>query len=303
MKRKNIRISQIYRWVEKYQIRVLLHIHFLIKVIKLIYKERKIYMNKKKIGKRIAENRKKKQLTQQDLANKLDVTNRTIINWENGKYFPDYALLLPLCEALDVSINELLTGEEDKEPKANATTELILNYLDRNRNENLNEYKKYGKILLIGGLILMLIGVQIPTYIYYAEVFLDSVKAMYPVIGLIFAFIGFKFINKKHHFQKRFILNIIFLISCIIFLAISDIIFVKFHNRIPRYYVDKISNGKSVGILYLETPFYDAYECYDQKPSCQFTIVPASIKNYSNKDTDYLIDKYCSHLNYEAGDN
>ena len=170
-------------------------------------------MNKKKIGKRIAENRKKKQLTQQELANKLDVTNRTIINWENGKYFPDYALLLPLCEALDVSINELLTGEEDKEPKANATTELILNYLDRNR------------------------------------------------------------------------------------------IFVKFHNRIPRYYVDKISNGKSVGILYLETPFYDAYECYDQKPSRQFTIVPASIKNYSNKDTDYLIDKYCSHLNYEAGDN
>ena len=87
------------------------------------------------------------------------------------------------------------------------------------------------------------------------------------------------------------------------FLVISDIIFIKFYNRIPRYYVDKISNGKSVGILYLETPFYDAYECYDQKPSCQFTIVPASIKNYSNKDTDYLIDKYCSHLNYEAGDN
>ena len=64
-------------------------------------------MNKKKIGKRITENRKKKQLTQQELANKLDVTNRTIINWENGKYFPDYALLLPLCEELDISINEL----------------------------------------------------------------------------------------------------------------------------------------------------------------------------------------------------
>jgi len=260
-------------------------------------------MNKKKIGKRITENRKKKQLTQQELANKLDVTNRTIINWENGKYFPDYTLLLPLCEALDVSVNELLTGEEDKEPKANATTELILNYLDRNRNENLSEYKKYGKILLIGGIFLMIIGVQIPTYLYYAEVFLDSTKAMYPVIGLIFAFIGFKFINKKYHFKKRFTLNTIFLISCIIFLVISDIIFVKFYNRIPRYYVDKISNGKSVGILYLETPFYDAYECYDQKPNRQFTIVPVSIKNYSNKDADYLIGKYCSHLNYEVGDN
>ena len=43
----------------------------------------------------------------------------------------------------------------------------------------------------------MIIGFQIPTFIYYAEVFLDSTIAMYPVIGLIFAFIGFKFINKK----------------------------------------------------------------------------------------------------------
>ena len=170
-------------------------------------------MNKKKIGKRITENRKKKQLTQQELANKLDVTNRTIINWENGKYFPDYALLLPLCEELDISINELLTGEEDKEPKANATTELIINYLDRNRNENLSEYKKYGKILLIGGIFLMIIGVQIPVQIYDAKIFLDSTKAMYPVVGLIFSFIGFKFINRKHYFKKRFTLNTIFLIK------------------------------------------------------------------------------------------
>ena len=87
------------------------------------------------------------------------------------------------------------------------------------------------------------------------------------------------------------------------FLVISDIIFVKFYNRIPRYYVDKISNGKSVGILYLETPFYDAYQCYDKKISSGYTIVPASIKNYSNKDVDYLIGKYCSHLNYEVDDN
>ena len=259
-------------------------------------------MNKKKIGKRINENRKKKQLTQQELANKLDVTSRTIINWENGKCFPDYALLLPLCEELDITINELLTGEEVQEQKANATTELILNYLDRNRYENLNEYKKYGKILLIGGIFLMIIGVQIPTFIYYAEVFLDSTIAMYPVIGLIFAFIGFKFINKKHHFKKRITLNTIFLISCIMFLAISDIIFVKFYNRIPRYYVNKISNGKSIGILYLETPFYDVYQCYDKKISSQYTIVPVSIKRYNDKDVDYLIDKYCSHINYTDGD-
>ena len=230
-------------------------------------------MNKKKIGKRITENRKKKQLTQQELANKLDVTNRTIINWENGKYFPDYTLLLPLCEALDVSVNELLTGEEDKEPKANATTELILNYLDRNRNENLNEYKKYGKILLIGGLIL---------------------KAMYPVVGLIFAFIGFKFINRKHYFKKRFTLNTIFLISCVVFLVVADIISIKFYSRMPRYYTNKIGIE---GIIYLETPFYDTYKCEGRK----YNIIPLSKKHYTDDDAVYLKDKYCSHTNFKTG--
>ena len=251
-------------------------------------------MNKKKIGKRITENRKRKQLTQQDLANKLDVTNRTIINWENGKYFPDYTLLLPLCEALDVSVNELLTGVEDKEPKANATTELILNYLDRNRNENLSEYKKYGKILLIGGIFLMIIGVQIPLDLFEGRMFLDSVTAMYPVIGLIFAFIGFKFINKKHHFKKRFILNSLFLISCIIFLIISDIISITFYNRMPRYYTNKIGIE---GIIYLETPFYDTYKCEGRK----YNIIPLSKKHYTDDDAVYLKDKYCSHTNFKTG--
>ncbi|MBE6141211.1 MAG: helix-turn-helix domain-containing protein [Firmicutes bacterium] len=254
-------------------------------------------MNQKKIGKRISEKRKLKKLTQQELANKLNITNRTIINWENGKCYPDYALLLPLCEELDISINELLTGEEVKEQKANATTELILDYLDRNRNENLNEYKKYGKILLIGGIFLMIIGVQIPLDLFEGRMFLDSVTAMYPVIGLIFAFIGFKFINKKHHFKKRIILNSIFLISCIIFLIISDIISITFYNRIPRYYTNDVTNEGSEGIIYLETPFYDAYACYDWN----FKIIPLSIKRYDNNDADYLRDKYCNHINYENG--
>ena len=251
-------------------------------------------MNKKKIGKRIADHRKKKELTQQELANKLNITNRTIINWENGKCYPGYALLFPLCEALDVSINELLTGVEDKEQKANATTELILDYLDRNRNENLSEYKKYGKILLIGGLILMLIGVQIPVQIYDAKIFLDSTKAMYPVVGLIFAFIGFKFINRKHYFKKRFTLNTIFLISCVVFLVVADIISIKFYSRMPRYYTNKIGIE---GIIYLETPFYDTYKCEGRK----YNIIPVSKKHYTDDDAVYLKDKYCSHTNFKTG--
>ena len=69
-------------------------------------------MNQEKIGKFIAENRKKRNLTQADIAEQLGVSNRSISNWENGKNMPDLSLLKPLCEILNITINELLSGEK-----------------------------------------------------------------------------------------------------------------------------------------------------------------------------------------------
>ena len=71
-----------------------------------------INMNQEKIGKFIAQKRKEKGLTQQDISNKLGVTDRSVSNWERGKNMPDLSLFYPLCKILDVSINELLNGEE-----------------------------------------------------------------------------------------------------------------------------------------------------------------------------------------------
>ena len=68
-------------------------------------------MNQEKIGKFIAKCRKKKNMTQQELSDKLGVSDRTIGNWENGRNMPDLSLFKPLCKQLDVSINELLSGE------------------------------------------------------------------------------------------------------------------------------------------------------------------------------------------------
>lgn len=69
-------------------------------------------MNIQKIGNFIYENRKKKKLTQEELAEKLGVTNRTISRWETGKCMPDMSLYDALCKELDITINELLTGEK-----------------------------------------------------------------------------------------------------------------------------------------------------------------------------------------------
>ena len=69
-------------------------------------------MNQKKIGKFIQERRKIKELTQVELAEKLGVSNRTISSWENGNSLPDYSMFQDLCNELDISINELLSGEK-----------------------------------------------------------------------------------------------------------------------------------------------------------------------------------------------
>ena len=69
-------------------------------------------MDSIKIGKFIAEKRKAKNLTQLQLAERLYVTDRAVSKWECGRSLPDSSIMLELCEALDVSVNELLTGEE-----------------------------------------------------------------------------------------------------------------------------------------------------------------------------------------------
>lgn len=64
-----------------------------------------------KIGKFIAECRKKQNLTQMQLAEKLNITDRAISKWENGKAMPDSSIMLELCELLKISVNELLSGD------------------------------------------------------------------------------------------------------------------------------------------------------------------------------------------------
>lgn len=81
-----------------------------------------------KTGKFIADRRKQKKLTQAELANIIGISEKTVSKWECGNGFPDTSLMLPLCEALDISANELLSGKElsDEEYKTNAEKNLIL---------------------------------------------------------------------------------------------------------------------------------------------------------------------------------
>ena len=91
-------------------------------------------MNQIKIGKFITDERKKKEYSQMELANRLGISNKTISKWERGNGFPDVSLLLPLCKELDISVNELLTGERilDVDYKRKAEENMV-EIINRNR--------------------------------------------------------------------------------------------------------------------------------------------------------------------------
>ena len=67
-------------------------------------------MNQIETGKFIAECRKEKKLTQAQLAEKLNITDRAVSKWETGSSMPDSSIMLELCSLLNISVNELLTG-------------------------------------------------------------------------------------------------------------------------------------------------------------------------------------------------
>lgn len=104
-------------------------------------------MNQQKIGKFIQERRKEKELTQAQLAEKLGVSNRTISKWENGNSLPDYSMFNDLCSELDISINELLSGE--KLTEENYQEKFENNFVNTIEYNNKMRNKKIRKLIFI----------------------------------------------------------------------------------------------------------------------------------------------------------
>ena len=83
-------------------------------------------MDQIKIGRFIAECRKKANLTQMQLAEKLDITDKAISKWERGIAMPDTSIMLELCDILGISVNELLNGEKLNMENNNSKNEQLL---------------------------------------------------------------------------------------------------------------------------------------------------------------------------------
>ena len=83
-------------------------------------------MDQIRIGRFIAECRKKKNLTQMQLAEMLNITDKAVSKWERGITMPDTSLMLELCDILGISVNELLSGEKINMENSNQKNEQLL---------------------------------------------------------------------------------------------------------------------------------------------------------------------------------
>ncbi len=111
-------------------------------------------MNQEKIGKFISERRRNKKLTQEQLADKLRVSTNAVSKWERGLCLMDMSLLKPLSEILEVSVNEILSGERiaDKDIEKKSEENII------NLTELVNlKTMKYGIIGMLSFFILLVI--------------------------------------------------------------------------------------------------------------------------------------------------
>lgn len=106
-------------------------------------------MEQIKIGKLIAKMRREKNMTQRQLADALSISDKTVSKWECGKGLPEVSLMLPLCEVLQITVNDLLTGERVSEGDYRKKAEENMMNLMKENEEN----KKHMVLSVICGVI------------------------------------------------------------------------------------------------------------------------------------------------------
>ena len=112
-------------------------------------------MNQMATGKFISQKRKEKSLTQEQLAEKLGVSNKTVSKWETGKCMPDYSVVKTLCDELEITVAELMDGEKSEEKSVRTyDEEQIMDLLKKTQNLEKQKELLYGILFIVMGIAL-----------------------------------------------------------------------------------------------------------------------------------------------------
>lgn len=198
-------------------------------------------MDQKKTGQFLKTLRKEKNITQENLAETLNVSTRTISRWETGRNMPDISLLVELSEFYQVSIAEIIDGERKSEDMGQETKSTAVKMAEYSKNELSRERQKAVSV------ILMVFGVFIMISAFAAVSNESSWGSIYAVVGGMTLIIGIYFMLKAA-FTKR-ILRILSIAGCIIALlgifTMMDYIAAAQFHQVPRFSYEK-SYGEDV---------------------------------------------------------
>lgn len=146
-------------------------------------------MNQTEIGKFITRCRKEKKLTQGQLAEKLNITDRAVSKWETGKSMPDSSIMLELCGILGITVNELLSGEkidmenrEDYEKRADENLIALTRKSENNMTKNIVVSILFSAALLIGIMVCLICDIAISGKLSWSLI---------PASSIVFAWVIF----------------------------------------------------------------------------------------------------------------
>ncbi len=136
-------------------------------------------MNQLTIGKYIAQKRKEKNLTQMQLAERLNISNKTISKWENGNCMPDYSVIEGLCHELSITIAELMDGEDAEQNSIRVYDETqMMDLLKRTQQLEKQKNILYGILLIMLGIGLFVISRTVIIVNFFSGMLLGAAIAI-----------------------------------------------------------------------------------------------------------------------------
>lgn len=206
-------------------------------------------MNQQKIGLFLKILRKEKNLTQEELAEILNVSSRTVSRWETGSNMPDISLLVELSEFYQISIPEIIDGERKSEKMNQETKDTAIKMAEYSKNElHIEKWKIINILLILFGIFIIISALAI----FPNE---SSWGSIYAIIGGCIVIVGIYF-KMKPMLLKRSI-RILIILGCIITLfgifTVLDYITVSQFHQVPRFSYEK-SYGED--IVEHKTVFY-----------------------------------------------
>ena len=213
-------------------------------------------MDQVKIGSFLKELRKEKDLTQENLAEQLNVSNRTISRWETGINMPDISMLIEIADFYDISISEIIDGERKGENMNQETRDTAIKMAKYSQNEvKTGKQKVTGFLMSVFGIFIIVSALAIfPND--------SSWGSIYSVFGSIILIIGVYYIAKSVLVKRN--LRILSVIGCVILLfgifTISDYLAVTQFNQVPRFSYEKSYSSVNPDEIVHKTLFFTAVQ-------------------------------------------